>query len=157
MPVTRLKKIFPRLRFSEHRHTSHRNKKYNCICWAANTAPRDIWWPDPDGYWPAGVRRDQTIEAFIEAFAALGYAPCPDSTLEDGYEKVALFALPGGVPTHMARQLPSGSWTSKLGRLEDIEHKDVEALNGDAYGAPVRFLKRSTRQAPNELLRSSVA
>lgn len=76
-----------------------------------------------------------------------GYVPCVDSTLEDGYEKVAIFALPSGMPTHMARQLSSGSWTSKLGRLEDIEHNDVEAVNCDAYGAPVRFLKRP-RQAP---------
>src|SRR5688572_14014267 len=117
MPVTRLKKIFPRLRFSEHRYTSHRNINYNCICWAANVPPRDIWWPSPDGYWPAGVRRDGTVDAFVDAFGLLGYVPCADGILEDGFEKVALFALPSGEPTHMARQLASGTWTSKLGRL----------------------------------------
>jgi hypothetical protein len=46
----------------------------------------------------------------------------------------------------MARQLPTGVWTSKCGSLEDIEHETLEALAGFGpyeYGAVVRFLKRS--------------
>jgi hypothetical protein len=42
----------------------------------------------------------------------------------------------------MARQLVSGAWTSKLGRLEDIEHEALEAINCDDYGEPVQFLRR---------------
>lgn len=42
----------------------------------------------------------------------------------------------------MARQLPSGAWTSKLGGLEDIEHEALDAINCDSYGEPVQFLKR---------------
>jgi hypothetical protein len=65
---------------------------------------------------------------------------CGDADLEDGYEKVALYAL-RGIPTHAARQLPSGAWTSKLGALEDVQHP-LDGLQVEDYGAPVRYLKR---------------
>jgi len=45
------------------------------------------------------------------------------------------------VPTHAARQLENGRWTSKLGELEDIEH-DLHHLASGAYGAVVQILKR---------------
>ena len=77
----------------------------------------------------------------------LGYTECPDGALEAGHEKVVLFALrdDGGdlVPTHAARQLADGRWTSKLGPLEDIEHTNVEDVNGPIYGVPVRFMRRA--------------
>ena len=44
--------------------------------------------------------------------------------------------------THVALQLPTGRWTSKLGGLEDIEHDTLKALEGIDYGEPVRFMKR---------------
>ena len=51
-----------------------------------------------------------------------GYAPIgEDGPLQDGYEKIAIYAL-DGEPTHAARQLDTGRWTSKLGKHEDIEH-----------------------------------
>ncbi|MCI0637958.1 MAG: hypothetical protein L0Y72_23715 [Gemmataceae bacterium] len=37
------------------------------------------------------------------------------------------------MPTHAARQLPTGRWSSKLGPSEDIEH-DLHALEGEIYG-----------------------
>jgi hypothetical protein len=55
-------------------------------------------------------------------FTALGYAVCEGEAAESGYERIALFALADGKPTHAARQLPTGRWTSKLGIAEDIEH-----------------------------------
>lgn len=55
-----------------------------------------------------------------------------------------------GEPTHAARQLPSGAWTSKLGEWEDIEHDTLEALEGsegrgEAYGRVALILKRERR------------
>ena len=76
----------------------------------------------PEVYWPLGVRREVTIAAFVEAFQSLGYETCTEGNLENGVIKVALFADEAGKPTHAARQLPDGCWTSKLGELEDIEH-----------------------------------
>ena len=91
--------------------------------------------------WPAGVRRDESIDAFVEAFAGLGYIPAADDSLEPGFEKIALYAV-GSSPKHAARQLPNGRWTSKLGPLEDVEHQ-LDALVGAWYGTVVRILKRS--------------
>ena len=91
-------------------------------------------------YWPPGVPRRATVEDFTGAFRTLGYTPCADDRPEPGFEKVALFAKEG-IPTHAARQLPNGSWTSKLGPAEDIEHV-LEALVGDQYGEVVAVLRR---------------
>ncbi len=48
-------------------------------------------------------------------------------------EKLALFVHRDKV-VHVARQLPSGLWTSKLGQSFDIEHP-LAALEGDLYGS----------------------
>ncbi len=64
---------------------------------------------------------------------------------EPGIEKVAIFADESGCPKHMARQLPSGKWTSKLGHDEDIEHSDLAVLEGGDYGRVVSILARPLR------------
>jgi hypothetical protein len=69
------------------------------------------------------------------------YTPCPAEEIEQGFAKVAVFIDRPGLPTHVARQLPNGRWTSKLGRAEDIEH-DLHDLEGDLYGAAMLVLKR---------------
>src|SRR5262249_2321359 len=116
--------LFPGLRGSAYQGTSPPDDVYNCIAWAAGVI--DSWWWPVGGpqriHWPAGVSGEETLEAFREAFAALGYCACQHAELEAGYEKVALFANAAGLPTHAARQLPTGRWTSKVGQLEDIEH-----------------------------------
>jgi hypothetical protein len=94
-------------------------------------------------YWPENVPRDESVRAFIAAFGTLGYVSCEDDTLENGFEKVAIYVDEDGIPTHMARQLQSGQWTSKCGELEDIEHETLESLGGiNGYGSVAQFLKR---------------
>ncbi len=117
--------------------------EYNCIAWAAGDT-ETWWWPDPfDQYfWPSGILREETIDAFIMAFEFLGYSICGDANYETGYEKVAIYAKPGGTPTHAARQIDSEKWTSKIGQLEDIEH-GINSLSGTMYGEPVVYMKRS--------------
>jgi hypothetical protein len=140
--VERIEARFPGLQASPYRVTSPATRDYNCVAWAAGDTA-NWWWPDTDNdaaFWPPGVPREETVDAFVAAFATLGYAPAQGEEIEPGFEKVTLFAH-GGVPTHAARQLPDGRWTSKLGRLEDIEH-DVHAVSGEAYGAVVLVLKR---------------
>lgn len=86
-----------------------------------------------------------TIEAFIGAYATVGYSQCANGAVEAGIEKVALFAIQTGnglIPTHAARQLETGEWTSKLGRFEDICHPMLEAVNGPTYGQPICYLSR---------------
>ena len=136
-----LEDLFPGLRGQLYHITSPRDGDYNCVAWAVGD-DRNWWWPDAAGEdtWPSGVPRHITLEAFREAFATLGYEVCDNDQLEPGYEKVALFAL-AGVPTHAARQLPSGRWTSKLGRAEDIEHA-LHDLTGAVYGSVALVLRR---------------
>ena len=42
----------------------------------------------------------------------------------------------------LARQLASGTWTSKLGPDEDISHHTPAALEGALYGTVVVLMKR---------------
>jgi len=125
--------------------TSPFDTDYNCIGWAATAGKDEWWWPDAaDQYvWPAGVPRAVTVPAFVAALRTLGYEPCADGSHEPLMEKVALFAR-DGVPTHAARQLPDGLWTSKLGPDEDISHP-LDGLAGDKYGTVVRILGRPRR------------
>jgi hypothetical protein len=79
----------------------------------------------------------------MAAFALLGYEPCDAVEKESGFEKIAVFADPTGIPTHAARQLPNGRWTSKLGAAEDIEH-ELHAVAGAIYGTVVRIMRRAS-------------
>jgi hypothetical protein len=117
------------------------SRHYNCIAWAAGDN-KLWWWPNINVYWPPGLPLDVTIDNFIEAFRCLGYQPCSGTELEPGFEKVAIYVLPNGEPQHMARQLESGKWTSKLGKNVDIEHGTLHALEDSEYGHIAQILKR---------------
>jgi hypothetical protein len=134
--------LFPDLVRTGYQVTSPPDPFYNCIAWSTGETSR-WWWPDPDGfdYWPPGVARQRTMQAFTDALATVGFTPCADGHLEPGWEKVALYANDEG-PTHAARQLTGGGWTSKLGPDEDIEHP-LDGLASPAYGSVVLFLRRA--------------
>jgi hypothetical protein len=140
--IVRIISKFPLLTSNNWRLTSPATNEYNCIAWAAHDAER-WWWPDMDGdaFWPSEVSRQVTLDAFVAAYGLVGYSICATGHLEDGFEKIAIYAKPTG-PTHAARQLASGKWTSKLGGWEDIEHDSPAALVGEIYGDIVCFLKR---------------
>lgn len=132
---------FPGLATAGYRVTSPATVEYNCIAWAASRKDR-WWWPSPDGYWPSGVPSVPTVQAFAAAYGTLGYIRCATDNFEIDYEKVCIFAHPNGTPTHAARQLDNGRWTSKLGRNVDIEHATPQGLSGRDYGQPVLFMQR---------------
>ena len=85
--------------------------------------------------------RQETLEAFRLAFKSLGFVDCETPDIGPGVEKIAIYSTADGRPTHAARQLSDGSWTSKLGRLHDITH-DLSALTGPIYGSPALFMSR---------------
>lgn len=121
--------------------TSDRTTTYNCIAWAMGDDTR-VWWPSGFGaYWPPGVMQGCTREAFRWCFAGRGYEPCADGNLEHGVEKVCLYEK-DNKPTHAARQLAFGRWTSKVGPDEDVEH-DLLDLAGRRYGRPVAYFART--------------
>jgi hypothetical protein len=82
------------------------------------------------------------VPAFILAFATKEYEPCDNGALEAGYEKLVIYVDSSQTPTHMARQLRSGKWTSKLGELEDIEHQTLRQLEEGVYGIAIQYLRR---------------
>jgi hypothetical protein len=131
---------FPFLTAQNHRVTSPATPEYNCVAWAAGDT--EHWW-QPGVYWPADLPPSEFgIDALVQAFLALGYQSCGlDAGLEPGVEKVALYAT-GGEYTHAARQLPSGKWTSKLGKDVDIEHDTPGDVAGGVYGDVAAIMRR---------------
>jgi hypothetical protein len=134
-----LKSDFPLLTNENHRITSPADTAYNCVAWSVGDTER--WW-QPDVYWPTPVPPgDFSVAVLEQAFAALGFEKCDDASLEPGFEKVAPYGT-SFFYTHVARQLSTGKWTSKLGRSEDIEHDHPDNLAGGVYGVVVQFMKR---------------
>ncbi len=132
---------FPNLNNTTWSLESDWTSEYNCIAYAADDT-RNWWWPARGYYWPDGVPRRATLENFILAFQTLGYELADDDQLEPGFEKVAIYVDDYGRPTHAAKQTESGSWISKLGDFEDIEHGTLQGLEDSDYGHAVRYLKR---------------
>ncbi len=170
-PLRHLERRFPKLAAAGYLETSGATGNfgtpgsYNCIAWAANDI-RDWWWPEPNAYWPPWIkRRESTVACFVKTFRWFGYRVCTNSRHERRYEKVVLYAIHNSktpqvppekwedmrdwAPTHMARQLPDGTWTSKCGGNEDITHFTLDALESygpqrlrEEYGCPVVYMKR---------------
>ena len=131
---------FPRLTPANHRVTSPATRVYNCVAWAVGEDQR--WW-EPGKFWPCPLLGNNfTVDDVIAAFRTAGYDVCADGVLVAGYEKVAIYADGFDDPTHAARQLPDGRWTSKLGPDEDIEHDTAEDVSGGLYGDIVQYMRR---------------
>ena len=143
---------FPNLNIRNHQITSPATRIYNCLAWAAGKDNRR-WDPAIPYYWPKGIPRERTLDALAMVYESEGFSVCIGGLLEPGIEKVALFAIDTGgrkVPTHAARQLESGEWTSKLGDCEDISHATYGAVSGPAYGDVVVFLSRQRPAATHQ-------
>lgn len=118
---------------------------YNCIAWAMGDCEQN-WSPALQGgyYWPPdSVVGVPVLDVVAGIFRAAGYAECGDSAPVAGAEKVALYTDSLREVRHAARQLPSGSWVSKLGDLADIEHAAVDAVECGLYGRVTMILCRS--------------
>jgi len=155
----RKESFFPNLKRDDYRVTSDETSaakvRYNCIAHAVGENAQ-WWWPDGfditgyDVHWPAEVAREHSLNAFIAVFQAKGFVPCDDvnGNLEPGFEKVAIYCDTEDLPTHAARQLTSGDWSSKLGDWEDIEHKTLACLESKHYGSVAKILKPQTQSTP---------
>jgi hypothetical protein len=136
---------FPLITAEGYQIRSEETPQYNCIAWAVGDSDR-WWWPvsfaSGGYYWPEGVLKESSVNSFKDAFATIGYIQCETGDLEGGFEKIALYVDESGTTTHAARQLPSGAWTSKLGKLKDIEHVTLRALEQSIYGVAVYFFRK---------------
>lgn len=142
-----LQKEFENLKKGSFEITSEWTAVYNCIAFAAGEVHRK-WWPVPlkyarkDVYWPKKVPPKESVQSFVKAFQTLRYELCENGNLEEGFEKVAVYAKGKNSPTHAARQLPNGRWTSKLGSKEDISHDTLHGVEGKIYGTVRRYMRR---------------
>jgi len=123
---------FPALSDVTSKKTSEADQCYNCIAWAFSDNQRH-WWPQKRSFWPFDYRGKTVKEAFNELFTSDGWQETSDSYYAPAFQKLALYEL-NGVPTHAARLLPSGLWTSKLGQNIDLAHH-LNDLEGPTYGA----------------------
>lgn len=130
--------LFPDLR--NYEVTSPATIEYNCVAWIAGDTSR--WWdPAASHYWPLLVR-DTSIDTFVALFEILSYEKCSGAEVEPGVEKIALYRDPvDGDFSHVAKQLPDGRWSSKLGCFEDIAHEALNDLE-NPYGSPVVMMRR---------------
>ncbi len=135
---------FETLQLSDFVITSCASTEYNCVSWAVG----DIGQKWVSGavvrgyYWPPGIGDDDTPDQWAEVFKRHGYELVDplDWSYQKGFEKVAIYADNEGA-SHVARQLPDGNWSSKLGSLSDIEHGTLSLLE-PRYGKVVRILRR---------------
>lgn len=130
---------FPHLTDENCRVTSPRDTNYNCIAWSVGDVSR--WW-EPGLYWPqSSPDRELGPQVLVEMFRCLGFEECESPDLEPGFDKVAVYGN-SLFYTHAARQLPSGKWTSKLGKCEDVEHNSPDDVSGGVYGELLHIMKR---------------
>ena len=130
---------YPNLSIAGYSTKSPKTPAYNCIAWAAGDDSK--WWePFPNQYWPPDIPYEFSVASLTLLFQKMGYEICGSGSFETGYEKVAIFAL-SGQAKHAARQLPDGTWTSKVGKNIDIEHA-LEGLEGPFYGQIEVILRR---------------
>lgn len=135
----KLRRLFPRLFGNEYQLTSKKSRRYNCLAWALGA--NDVWWDaGVGGAWPDGVPDDGSVLAAIRFFEHFGYTCAADAELKEGLLKIAIYGDDQGY-THAARQLANGRWSSKLGKLQDIEHHKLESLFGRRYGTVVQIME----------------
>lgn len=119
---------------------------YNCIAWAIGE--RDRW------VWPVRPGLTITFDDFDRLFITRGYKRLKELNYErvPDVEKIVLYAKvnASGIlePTHAARQLPDGSWSSKLGKLPLIRHLHPEDIDGGTYGDPYIIYQRASPRPP---------
>lgn len=105
---------------------------YNCIAWALGRWDRWVW-PGPPG-------QPVSVEDFDALFAPHGYRRIGSLNYDPvaGHDKLVLYCrrneLGEPEPTHCARQLGDGSWSSKVGKLPLIRHLHPDDIDGGSYG-----------------------
>ena len=133
---------------------SDATQEYNCFAWAV-WSNQDVIWPDSLGVcqWDPALPRTDDIPTIIRFLANVGFVRTFSDAFEDGFEKIAIYAL-NGDPQHLARQEIKGPrkgyWTSKLGEGGiDAYHPTLKVLEGPKYGNVVAILKREFKGPPN--------
>jgi hypothetical protein len=135
-----LKRDFPNLSYTNSNKTSEATDTYNCLAWAIGINnkylwPNSIYWPNDDLNGPPNKITFKTyFEKYLKYFEVTNKDHVSYKTVIPGYQKIAIYIDNDNLPSHFARQLPNGMWTSKLGDNIDITHNTLEVLEGPVYG-----------------------
>jgi hypothetical protein len=119
-----LESLLPGLRGSGCVVTSPEDIRCDGLAWAAEDEEH-WWWPNEDSHWPEEAAREETIAAVVAAYGVLGFVSGEGLLVEQEYEDMVIYTSRDGTPTHVARQLQFGLWSSKRGLLQDVEHRTV--------------------------------
>jgi hypothetical protein len=139
--LAHLESLFPLLSASGYSKSSEKDTTYNCVAFAVHDTGQFWQKLSVHGYyWP--LDRDDRLEDWIGALSLNNYKTTDNWDLEPGIEKVAIYVGGDGSPEHVARQLESGAWTSKIGKLEDIRHATLGGLEGKEYGRATVIMQR---------------
>jgi len=117
--------------------------RYNCVGFAIGDPN---WWDhvgEEGTTWPADLIGRGSLNDYLEVFQRHGFRTCDraeGTVAVPGWENIAVFQEAGEF-SHVAIQLASGRWISKLGDFEDIEHP-LEPMEGRFYGDVSTFMKR---------------
>lgn len=145
-----IEKLFPNLKTTGYRVTSPDSPLYNCIAWVFEDSLN--WWePTPfvNYYWPKEIPKQNSVKTYAQLLHKFGFIKCNDGKLEKGYQKIAIYINAQDTPTHLARQLKNGEWTSKIGTIKDIVHNNLKGLEGKEYGIASFYFKRKFRKNNN--------
>jgi hypothetical protein len=149
-------RMFTKMLVQHLRCTSDPDDENNCIAWAGDSKDEWWWpkstapykWPDDLPKWPHHpITVTDGIPNFVARFEKLGYKRCRSGRPSRRFEKIALYVNYDGLVKHAARSLPDGTWTSKLGGGEDIEHKTPQCVESVRYGEARVFLKRKWKRS----------
>jgi hypothetical protein len=133
---------FPNSKIDPFLITSPQTSSYNSIAWAFGDNSK-WYWPDSSNiyFWPSDIPRQETINSFIKLFESIGYIQTDNDYLDVEFEKIAIYGDRFSNPTHAARQLQNGFWTSKLGQNFDVTHTIFSMSDGN-YGNVLVYMKR---------------
>ena len=145
--------LLPRLRNGGYEITSDQADQPNCIGYALGSNlyfdPVAIGGWLAGYYWPPDIGDDYSVETSLRLFGLFRFQECDGGDLEPGMEKIAIYIGEDQETSHVALQLPSGEWTSKLNKLEDIRHRTLdELISPPEYMAVAKFMSRP-RQGGN--------
>lgn len=150
-------KLWPNSRNKPLKIKSPITPKYNCVAYSLNR--EDIWYESIDNddirnglcvllqrsiIWPEALSKGILINNYLELYKLNGFEKVNDLdiSVEVGYVKIAIYGNTEQVFTHVCRQMEDGKWVSKLGSFQDVEHDDLEVLEGSHYGKVMVVMKK---------------
>lgn len=149
MPMQERLEDWPNLKDGTFEKTSDEGIYQNCVGFVVGIRR---WIDSYSQFWPDDLETGDTPEHYAAFFKKHGFEICADGSLENGTEKLAIYAKGHKYSSqkefkHVAIQQNDGKWKSKMGKLEDIEHPTTKTICCGDYGEAIIFMRRPKRNA----------